>query len=194
MKKIIACLFAVSVISTAAFSKNFFSQRFFEVKVGAEADFSNNLFAMNDLMKKDLVIDLKQLAEDCPNNGFNIRADAAPSIAWNLNIKDFHIGVQSGMQLYESIDISKGLFDFLGYGNAVGQTINFDLKDDTDVFTYTQLSVGFKIGKFKINAEPALFLPIVSIRGGGGSVVVDNDDEGNLSAGVNMNMDVYSSV
>ena len=41
MKKIIACLFAVSVLSTAAFSKNFFSQRFVELKVGSKVDFSN---------------------------------------------------------------------------------------------------------------------------------------------------------
>ena len=66
MKKIIACLFAVSVLSTAAFSKNFFSQRFFEVKVGTKADFSNNLFGLNDFMQKDLVIDLRKIADECP--------------------------------------------------------------------------------------------------------------------------------
>ena len=42
MKRILACIFAVSVISTAAFSKNWFSQRFFEVKVGTDIDFSNH--------------------------------------------------------------------------------------------------------------------------------------------------------
>ena len=91
MKKILACIFAVSVISTAAFSKNFFSQRFFEVKTGATADFSNNLFAANEFMKKDLVIDLRKIADECPKNGFNIRADMAPSLGFNLNILDFHI-------------------------------------------------------------------------------------------------------
>ena len=194
MKKILACLFAVSVISAAAFSKNFFSQRFFEIKIGAEADASNNLITMNDIMKKDLVIDLKQLADDCPQNGFNIREDAAPSIGWNLYVKDFHIGVKTGAQIYENIEIGKDLFNFLGYGNSVGESMNFKFTNDTDVFYYTQLGVGFKIGRLKVNAEPALFIPLVSIRGGGGTIDVINDAEGNLKLGMNLNMDVYSAV
>ena len=192
MKKIFACIFAVSVITTAAFSKNWFSQRFFEVKVGADVDFSNNLFAMNDFMKKDLVIDLRKIADECPKNGFNIRADAEPSLAVNLNILGMNFGLSTGTQFYESMEFGKDLFDFLGYGNSIGQTMDFSFKNDTDVFAYTQVDVGFKLGKLKINAQPALFLPILSIRGGGGSVTVLNDDDGNLSVGMNMNMDVYS--
>ena len=53
MKKIIACFTAVLVISTAAFSKNFFTQRFFEIKTGVDFDVSNNLFAANEFMKKE---------------------------------------------------------------------------------------------------------------------------------------------
>lgn len=192
MKRILACIFAVSVISTAAFSKNWFSQRFFEVKVGTDIDFSNNLFAMNDFMKKDLVIDLRKIADDCPQNGFNIRADMEPSLALNVNILDVHVGVSSGMQLYESMEVGKDLFDFLGYGNSIGQTMNFSFKNDTDIFTFTQVDVGFKLGKLRISAQPAIFMPILSIRGAGGSLKVLNDEDGNLNVGMNMNMDVYS--
>ena len=133
MKKILACIFAVSVITTAAFSKNFFSQRFFEIKVGTDVDFSNNLFAMNDFMKKDLVIDLRKIADECPEKGFNIRADLAPIYEMNLNIKDFHLGLSSGIEMYESLSVGKDLFDFLGYGNSIGETLNFSLNNDTDV-------------------------------------------------------------
>ena len=194
MKKILACLFAVSVISTAAFAKNFFSQRFFEVKAGAEFDFSNNLFAGNDFMKRDLVIDLRKIADECPDNGFNIRADAAPSFAVNLNIKDFHAGYSSGLELYESLDFGKGLFNLLGYGNEIGETLEFSFTDDADVFAYSQFDVGFKVGKLRIKAQPALFLPIISIRGAGGTIDVTNDDDGNLNISMNTNMEVYSLV
>ena len=88
MKKILACLFAVSVISTAAFTNDFFSHpRYFEIKAGTEIGISNNLFAANSYFKKDLEIDLRKLADECPKNGFNIRADAAPSLEINLNLK-----------------------------------------------------------------------------------------------------------
>ena len=194
MKKILACIFAVSVISTAAFSKNFFSQRFFEVKAGAEVDFSNNLFAGNDFMKRDLVIDLRKIADECPDNGFNIRADAAPSIAMNINIKDIHVGFSSGLELYESMDFGKGLFDLLGYGNSIGETLEFSFKNDADIFAYSQLDVGFKAGKFRITAQPAVFLPIISIRGGGGVISIVNDDDGNLNVSMDTDMNVYSLV
>lgn len=194
MKKILACIFAVSVISTAAFSKNFFSQRYFEVKTGASAGFSNNLFAANEFMKKDLVIDLRKIADDCPKNGFNIRADVAPSIGFNLNIRDFHLGLTGGIDMYESLSVGQDLFDFLGYGNSIGDTLDFTFTNDTDVFSVTTLDVGFKLGKLAIDVQPSIFLPILSIRGGGGKATVINDKDGNLNVNVDMNMDVYSIV
>jgi len=194
MKKILACIFAVSIISTAAFSKNFFSSRFFEIKVGADVDFSNNLFTANEYLKKDLVIDLRKIADECPKDGFNLRADAAPKAEMNLNIAGIHIGFASGVDIYESLTVGKDFFDFLGYGNSIGQTLNFNIVDDTDVFAYSQVDVGFSIGKFKINVVPALFIPIISIRGGGGSVTVLNDSDGNLDLSMNLNLDVYSAV
>ena len=194
MKKILATIFALSVISTAAFARNFFSQRFFEIKTGAELGVSNNLFAANEFMKKDLVIDLRKIADDCPENGFNLRADVEPMLALNLNIKDFHLGVSSGLDVYESMSVGKDLFDFLGYGNELGETLDFTFNNDTDVFAYSNINVGFKLGKLKIKVQPTLFLPIISVRGGGGKATVVNDTNGNLIVDVDLNMDVYSIV
>ncbi len=194
MKKIIACFTAVLVISTAAFSKNFFTQRFFEIKTGVDFDVSNNLFAANEFMKKDLVIDLRKIADECPENGLNLRADAAPRVEMNINVSDFHLGFASGLELYESLNVGKDLFDFLGYGNSIGQTMDFTFTDDTDLFAFSQLTVGFKLGRLQITAQPALFMPIVSVRGGGGSITALNDAEGNFNVGMNLNLDVYSAV
>ena len=62
MKRILTFIFAASIISTAAFTKNFFSQRYFEIKAGTEVGISNNVFSLNEIMKKDLVLDLKKIA------------------------------------------------------------------------------------------------------------------------------------
>ena len=194
MKKIIACIFAVSIISTAAFSKNFFSQRYFEIKYGTNVDFSNNLFALNDIMKKDLVIDLRKLADDCPESGFNIRSDMSPGVELNLNIKDFHLGFSSGLEMYENIVIGKDVFDFFGYGNSIDETMDFTFDNDTDVFIYSQIDLGFKVGKVKIKAQPAVFKPVISIRGGGGSLSVVNNTDGNLDVDMDLDLDVYSMV
>lgn len=194
MKRIIACIFAVSVISAAAFSKNFFSQRFFEVKTGVDFDFSNNLFAGNDFMKRNLNINLRKIADDCPDNGFNIRADGQALFAINLNIKDIHVGFSSGLELYESMNIGQDLFNLLGYGNSIDETLDFSFKNDTDVFAFSQVDLGLKIGKLKISAQPAIFLPVISINGGGGTISVLNDKDGNLKISMNTDMNVYSLV
>jgi len=192
MKKILACIFAVSIISTAAFSKNFFSQRYFEIKVGTDVDFSNNLFTANELMVKDLEIDLRKLAQECPENGFNLRAGASPNLGLNLNIKSFHLGIDAGVDVYESLTVGKGLFDFLGYGNTIGEESKFTLDNNTEVFAYSQVDLGLKIGKVRFNVKPAVFLPLMSIRGSGGTITVKNDTDGNMIASMDLDMDVYS--
>ena len=194
MKKILASLIAVSILSSAAFAKNFFSQRYFEMRYGADVDFSNNLFALNDFMKKDLVIDLNKIADECPDNGFNIRADAAPTVAMNVNVGDVHVGLSSGIQLYENMSVGQDLFKFLGYGNEIGQQLDFSFTDDADVFAFSQLNVGFKVGRLKFKFQPAVFIPVLSIRGGGGSLKVQNDEDGTLKIGMDLNMNVYSAV
>lgn len=192
MKKLFACIFAVSVISTAAFSRNFFSQRFFEIKAGTELGVSNNLFTVNELLKKDLIIDLPQLAADCPDNGFNIRAGAKPTWEMNFNIVNVHVGLSAGVELFESMSVGKDLFDFLGNGNSVGDVLNFNLDNDADVFAFSQLDIGIKFGKLKVDVQPAVFLPIMSMRGGGAKATVVNGIDGSLDISMDMNMDVYS--
>lgn len=192
MKKLFACIFAVSVISTAAFSRNFFSQRFFEVKVGTELGASNNLFTVNELLKKDLIIDLPQLADECPDNGFNIRAGAKPNFEINLNIVNVHVGLSAGVELYESMSVGKDLFDFLGNGNSVGDVMTFNLDNDADVFAFSHLDIGVKVGKLKVDVQPAVFIPVMSMRGGGAKATVVNGSDGSLDVSMDMNMDVYS--
>ena len=192
MKKLFACIFAVSVISTAAFSRNFFSQRFFEIKAGTELGASNNLFTVNELLQKDLIIDLPQLADECPDNGFNIRAGAKPIWEMNFNIVNVHVGLSAGLELYESMSVGKDLFDFLGNGNSVGDVITFSLDNDADVFAFSHLDVGIKFGRLKVEVQPAVFIPVMSMRGGGAKATVVNGSDGSLDVSMDMNMDVYS--
>ncbi|BDC94540.1 hypothetical protein [Treponema bryantii] len=192
MKKLFACIFAVSVISTAAFSRNFFSQRFFEIKAGTELGASNNLFTVNELLQKDLIIDLPQLADECPDNGFNIRAGAKPIWEMNFNIVNVHVGLSAGLELYESMSVGKDLFDFLGNGNSVGDVITFSLDNDADVFAFSHLDIGIKFGRLKVEVQPAVFIPVVSMRGGGAKATVVNGSDGSLDVSMDMNMDVYS--
>ncbi len=194
MKKLITLIFAVTVLCTTSFAKNFFTSRIFEVKFGADLGLSNNLLSCKDIMKKNLVIDLRKMADECPKSGFDIRGNFDPSLEVNLNIFGLNLGLATGIESYEKFVIGKDLFNFLGYGNSVGQKIDINFNNTTDIFYYTQATVGFNIGKLKIKAQPALFVPVLSIHDSGASFTVLNDSDGNLKVGMNMNMDVYSTV
>ena len=100
MKRLITLLSVFLLINVFAFS-NFFTSRFFEIKAGTDLSLSNNVMSSNDVLKKDLVIDLRKIAEDCPASGFNVVASMQPSVEMNLNIKILSIGFSSGVEMYE---------------------------------------------------------------------------------------------
>ena len=194
MKKIIALAVTFTLICTAAFSRNFFSGRFFEIKVGAAAGLSNNLITGNDIFQKDLVIDLKKLADDCSDNGMNIMVNAAPAVEVNFSISKFYLGLSAGSEVYGRFNVGKDLFDFAGYGNSVGETLDLSFTAETDVFAYSQIDVGWDVKKFKLHIKPAVFVPILSTRGNGGTVTVTNGADGSLKADLNLNTDIYSPI
>ena len=194
MKKIFALIISVTLLSTALSARNFFSGRFFEIKTGAAFGLSNNLITGNDIFVKDLVIDLKKIADTCPENGTNIIANAVPSVEVNFNISKVHLGLSAGAEMYGKFNIGKDLFDFAGYGNSIGETLNLTFTAEADVFAYSQLDFGLDSKKFKLHVKPALFVPILSTRGNGGTVTVSNDAEGNINAAINVNTDIYSPI
>ena len=194
MKKIFALIISITVICSALSARNFFSGRFFEIKVGTGLGLSNNLIAGNDIFQKDLVIDLKKLADECPDDGMNLIANATPGVEVNFNISKLHIGLSAGAELYGKFNIGKDLFDFAGYGNQIGETIDLSFTAETDMFAYSQLDLGWDVRKFKLHIKPALFVPILSTRGNGGTVSVTNGADGSIHAAVDVNTDVYSPI
>ena len=60
MKKLIILSLAFLALANSIFAKNFFDERYVELRVEAPFGISNNTFSANDIFKKDLVIDLKK--------------------------------------------------------------------------------------------------------------------------------------
>lgn len=191
MKRLFTIITVFLLLNVFAFG-NFFSSRIFEVKVGADVSATNNVFSMNDIMKKNLVIDLRKLADDCPDSGLCITAGVKPTLEMNLNIKSLTLGVSSGVDFYEKLEIGKGIFDFLGYGTFIGQPFLSEIKDNTEIFAYTQLDVGFNTKKFKLHVKPAVFLPALIIQNSGGYAYALNTEEGLINVSANMNMEIFT--
>ena len=193
MKKIYSLFLVLSVILSMGYSKNFLSERFFEIQFGVPVDFSNNAISFDDIFKKELTLDLAKIANEMPSEGLNLIVDTKPYVALNLNIAFIHIGMSAGVDVYEKMGISKDFFDFLGKGNEVGETLTFDFNNYTDLFAFCEADVGIDFSNFSIHVTPSLFVPIFSSSGSVAKVTFLNDEEGNINLNMNTNFSVYSN-
>lgn len=193
MKKIYSLFLVLSVILSMGYSKNFLSERFFEIQIGVPVDFSNNAISFDDIFKKELTLDLAKIANEMPSEGLNLIVDAKPYVALNLNIAFIHLGMSAGVDVYEKMGISKDFFDFLGKGNEVGETLTFDFNNYTDLFAFCEADVGIDFSNFSIHVTPSLFVPIFSSSGSVAKVTFLNDEEGNINLNMNTNFGVYSN-
>ena len=175
------------------YSKNFLSERFFEIQFGVPVDFSNNAISLDDIFKKELTLDLAKIANEMPSEGLNLIVDTKPYVALNLNIAFIHIGMSAGVDVYEKMGISKDFFDFLGKGNEVGETLTFDFNNYTDLFAFCEADVGIDFSNFSIHVTPSLFAPVFSSSGSVAKVTFLNDEEGNINLNMNTNFSVYSN-
>ena len=175
------------------YSKNFLSERFFEIQIGVPVDFSNNAISLDDIFKKELTLDLAKIANEMPSEGLNLIVDTKPYVALNLNIAFIHIGMSAGVDVYEKMGISKDFFDFLGKGNEVGETLTFDFNNYTDLFAFCEADVGIDFSNFSIHVTPSLFAPVFSSSGSVAKVTFLNDEEGNINLNMNTNFGVYSN-
>lgn len=194
MKKL-SCLFIFLIgISTFGFSKNFFAQRFFELQVGVPVSFSNNVLSFDDIMKEQLVIDLTKLSDSISPNGADIVIQSTPYFAMNFNIAVVHVGFSIGLDVYEKMNVSKDLFDFLGKGNEIGKPINVSINNYTDAFLYAEADLGINFGRFNIHAIPGIFMPVISSSGSLANVTFENKEDGSLDLLIKSNAEFLSNV
>lgn len=192
MKKLILILSAFAVLSSGLFAFDFFGDRFFEIKAGANVGLSNNATTIDRILKKDLVIDLRDFASRVPENGLDLSIFAQPGVQAKLSIGPVSLAVQSGLDVHNVTNIDKDLFTFLGNGNSLGQTIAVDLKDDFDLFYFYQLSLGLKFKRFNIKLTPSVFMPIAATSGKVGTVSFENDALGNIRLNMDLNAKLYT--
>ena len=97
MKKLIASLIIFVSVFSLSFADNFLSHRYFEIKVDTPFLISNNTFLISDFLQEQVVIDLAQIADSVPEDGFNFSTNkeaevpAANDVNINNNPNDINI-------------------------------------------------------------------------------------------------------
>ena len=193
MKRVISLIVTALLAVNVVCAKGFFSNRIFELKVDVPVNVSNNDFSLNDVLVKDLVIDLKKIADDMPKSGFNLIMETSPSVAANLNIFGISVGTKVGANAFVKLNLEKDLFDFLGYGYKPGDNLNIAANPVADIFAFAEVPVGFKVKSFKLSVTPSLFLPIASVDDCNIGVTAYNLADGTVGAKLNADINFYTS-
>ena len=192
MKRIAALLITLSLACTSLFAKGFFESRFFETRVSVPFGVSNNVFALNDVMKEVVVIDLKEISENLVNDGFVLDVFAQPSVGFNFNILGVTVGVNAGVDTSGQIALSRGIFDFLGKGLKVNETLDISVSPSVDIFAFGEVNFGLSLSRLSLYVRPAAFAPIITTAGSSGGVKITNKDDGSIILDLGAKVDVYS--
>lgn len=192
--KRISILFVAFVLSiSSVFSGNFFTDRFFEVKVDVPVQISNNALQLRDLFQEEVVIDLKKICDDLPEKGFLLSTTAATDVSLNINIpKAFSFGFSLGLDAYGDMNISKDLFNFLGYGNKLNEPINVDVTGKADMFAYSSFTCGVNLnrGYYKITATG--FQSLIHALCSDTTITAFNNEDGKFGYKMDGNISIFS--
>ena len=194
MIKKYAVVFSLFLISSLLFAEVIRpAHRYFEIGIAAEAGLSNNSLTAKDLLKKELIIDLNKLADDMPKKGLSFDADADLSLFMNLNLKnDVHAGLNIGTDVTGNVTVSRGIFDFLGHGNELGEKIRSGGEIYGDVFAYVTTSAGFKINRILFKVSPSIFTPLFHMESSGMKASFVNCPSGSIKATLASDIKIYS--
>lgn len=192
MKKLLILSLAFVTLTTSIFAKDFFDERYVELKTTAQFGLSNNMLSANDIFKKDLVIDLRKLADGIPNGGVDLSFNANPNEQLNFRFGKIFIGFEAGTDVYGKLNISKDLFNFIAYGNEIGDEIDISFDAILDAFAYSQFSFGLKNRKIRFTVTPGVFIPIASVTNGDTKFTFVNTEDGNIAINLSSKLDVYT--
>ena len=194
MKKFLVLSLVFISLSSSIFAKKFFDERYVEFRLDLPAGFSNNVISVNDVLKKDVVIDLKKIADGLPSSGADLALTSNPNFQLNLRFGKLFFGLEAGCDIYGKGNLSKDIFDFIAYGNEVGEDLDIDVDVVFDAFAYSEVSLGIKTRKILFTVTPGIFLPLATVGSGNTSLVFQNSEDGDISIDFTSLLDVYSAV
>ena len=192
MKKIFLNILVFFLIFSAH-AKNWFSERYFEFGVEVPFGISNNALQIGDILKKEVEIDFKKLADRTPESGMNFNAMLSPSFSIKLNLKNVQIGVKTGVESWMDATFSKDLIEYIGNGNELYESVSVSQDLNLDLFSFQEVSVGFKAKDFKITLKPALFAPVMHVSSSDGKLTLENLRDGTMKVNYKSDIDIYSA-
>ena len=172
-----------------------FARKGFELGLDVSAGLDNGFAGLSDIFKKNIVLDMKEIAEKTPENGagfnFGLHFDLF------LNIKDRPIGKEGKEGLWDfglvianvdgdvSVNIPKSLFELVSEGtNRKSPDSSGQITGNGGLYLEVGLPISAKYkvkeNNLRVGVKPAAFVPIVYVSPGSGisySLSTEKTDE-----------------
>lgn len=166
MKKLIFLISSVFIlffsIDYAFCERMDYENRIFEIGFNADFGLSNSYFAANDILKKEFVINCKEIANEIDKRGLEFNFALFASLWSKINLKNgVSVALTTGVDSYGMGSISKDLFDFIGYGNELNETLKTNGDLDANMFFYVTNDVAFELLGFRVSFSPSIFVPLL---------------------------------
>ena len=193
-KTTIFCFLSFICISLLSGEINRYNRKI-EFGVEAEGGFSNNYIKATDMLVKDLVIDITELADDLYGKDFvvDFNAEAKTWFAFNFSEK-FRLNFFWGVDASGYSAISQSLFDLLCKGFEVNSNETIDIKMFGDVFALSGFTFKTKIKDYGLHLTPALFTPLFHINETKATARYTSNEDGLIRAEADLPLNVYSIV
>lgn len=183
------------IIASAAAAEDIrIPHRYFEIGVSPNIGFSNNVFGIADIFQKNLVFDLRKIADNTPKSGFVLNANIAdPLFFMNLNLRNgFHIGVNAGVDGNVTTGFGKSLMDAFGYG--IDSKLDVAAALHADFFAYAGITSAFKVNDMRFSIAPSLVMPILHAETNSFSANFVSTSTGDFNADFGGALGIYSSI
>lgn len=196
ISRIPTCLLVFFLISLSLASADLYKpHRIFELGFDSDILFSNSSFGIKDFMKKNLEIDLQQLADDIPADGFRAATNFNELFVMNLNVNSrFRFGFFTGIESHSNFSISKDLFNLISDGLSVDDSRTAKVSGSADMFLNIGASFQTIISGYGVKFTPTFFVPIFYIPDTTAKASVTTESSGLIRFDAEANVDIYTAV
>ncbi|MDR3115299.1 MAG: hypothetical protein LBU25_07250 [Treponema sp.] len=190
MKKYIPlCLVLSSILSLHLYAEK--PRRFVEFGLDVGVGLANNLTGLQDIMKKNIYLDLDSLSHSIKEGGVSLNTDIDSAVFFNFNLGEvWGFGISSGIEGGINGNIPKSIFTLITQGNIRQHVFEGDLTVFGSLFVDTAVDVHAKFGKLRVGIVPALYIPLIYIPKS--TINYGLESEENVHAWAESDIRVYS--
>ena len=193
MKKSIAVFITFITMASSVFAFDI-GKRFFEIHLNDSFKFTNNVFALDDVLKETFVIDLNKINSNLSSGGMDVTTTFTPVYGFNVDFRKGSAGLDYLMDVRGNLNFAKRIFEFLANGNTLNETFQASVGATFDSFAVVKSSAGFKIKDAEILFSPSVFIPLLHVEVSKCVGKVENNPDGTFKVSADVVADLYSCV